>query len=107
MPNRITDSVQVPIRKGADDRFGLTEQLRVAPAPKVRLVNIMDADVLEALPPYNALLGGKLVASLIRSRDIYDDFARAYGKSKSVVLDPNEVGRLLVAGQPTARSTTS
>ena len=44
-----------------------------------RLVNIMDAYVLGALPPYNALLGGKLVACLIRSRDIYDDFARAYG----------------------------
>lgn len=41
-----------------------------------RLVNIMDAYVLGALPPYNALLGGKLVACLVRSRDIYDDFAR-------------------------------
>jgi hypothetical protein len=43
-----------------------------------RLVNIMDAYVLGALPPYNALLGGKLVACLLRSRDIYDDFTRAF-----------------------------
>ena len=40
-----------------------------------RLVNIMDAYVLGALPPYNALLGGKLVACLIRSRDVYDHFS--------------------------------
>jgi hypothetical protein len=34
-----------------------------------RLVNIMDAYVLGAVPPYNMLLGGKLVAALIRTRD--------------------------------------
>src|SRR5262249_60584216 len=44
-----------------------------------RLVNIMDAYVLGALPPYNALLGGKMVACLLRSREIYDDFTRTYG----------------------------
>jgi len=32
-----------------------------------RLVNVMDAYVLGAVPPYNMLLGGKLVASLVRS----------------------------------------
>ena len=40
------------------------------------MVDMMDAYVLGAVPPYNMLLGGKLVASLVRSRDIYDDFAR-------------------------------
>ena len=50
-----------------------------------RLVNIMDAYVLGALPPYNALLGGKLVACLIRTRDIYNDFARAYGKTAGII----------------------
>jgi hypothetical protein len=42
-----------------------------------RLVNMMDAYVFGALPPYNMLLGGKLVACLLRTRDIYDDFAEA------------------------------
>ena len=37
-----------------------------------RLVNIMDAYVLGALPPYNALLAGKMIACLIRSREIYE-----------------------------------
>jgi uncharacterized protein DUF4338 len=60
-----------------------------------RLVNIMDAYVLGALPPYNALLGGKLVACLIRSRDIYDDFARTYGKTKGIISKQEKKARLL------------
>lgn len=50
-----------------------------------RLVNLMDAYVLGAIPPYNALLGGKLIACLLRSRDIYDDFASAYGGSTGII----------------------
>jgi len=50
-----------------------------------RLVGILDAYVLGAVPPYNFLLGGKAVACLIRSRDVYDDFRRAYGKSVGVI----------------------
>ena len=60
-----------------------------------RLVNIMDAYVLGALPPYNALLGGKLVACLIRSRDIYDDFARTYGKTTGIISHQEKKARLL------------
>jgi hypothetical protein len=61
-----------------------------------RLVNIMDAYVLGALPPYNALLGGKLVACLLRSRDIYDDFAKAYGKTTGIISQEEKKARLLV-----------
>lgn len=50
-----------------------------------RLVGILDAYVLGAVPPYNLLLGGKAVACLIRSRDIYDDFHRAYGGTVGVI----------------------
>jgi hypothetical protein len=50
-----------------------------------RLVGILDAYVLGAIPPYNFLLGGKAVACLIRSRDIYDDFRRAYGETVGVI----------------------
>jgi hypothetical protein len=60
-----------------------------------RLVNIMDAYVLGALPPYNALLGGKLVACLIRSRDIYDDFAKTYGKTTGIISKQEKKARLL------------
>jgi len=60
-----------------------------------RLVNVMDAYVLGALPPYNALLGGKMVACLIRSRDMYDDFAKAYGKTTGIISQQEKKARLL------------
>jgi hypothetical protein len=60
-----------------------------------RLVNIMDAYVLGALPPYNALLGGKMVACLIRSRDVYDDFSKAYGKTTGIISQQEKKARLL------------
>lgn len=61
-----------------------------------RLVNIMDAYVLGALPPYNMLLGGKLVAALIRTRDIYDDFTKAYGGTTGIISGKEKKARLLV-----------
>lgn len=60
-----------------------------------RLVNVMDAYVLGALPPYNLLLGGKLVASLVRSRNIYDDFTRTYGNSRGIISEEEKDARLL------------
>lgn len=60
-----------------------------------RLVNILDAYVLGAVPPYNMLLGGKLVASLIRSKDIYDDFARTYGGTTGIISGKEKRARLL------------
>lgn len=66
-----------------------------AQARRDRLVNIMDAYVLGALPPYNALLGGKAVACLVRSRDIYDDFAKAYGKTTGIISQKDKKARLL------------
>ena len=60
-----------------------------------RLVNVMDAYVLGALPPYNALLGGKMVACLVRSREIYDDFARTYGGTTGIISGKEKKARLL------------
>jgi hypothetical protein len=64
-------------------------------ARRERLVNIMDAYVLGALPPYNALLGGKLVACLVRSRDVYDQFSKAYGKTTGIISQQQKKARLL------------
>jgi hypothetical protein len=61
-----------------------------------RLVNILDAYVLGAIPPYNMLLGGKLVASLIRSRDIYNDFTKRYGNLEGIISKKEKHARLLV-----------
>lgn len=60
-----------------------------------RLVNVMDAYVLGALPPYNRLLAGKLVACLIRTRDIYDDFREVYGNSSGIISGQKKDARLI------------
>jgi len=60
-----------------------------------RLANMMDAYVLGAVPPYNMLLGGKLVASLVRSRDLYDDFTETYGDTAGIISGKEKKARLL------------
>lgn len=60
-----------------------------------RLVNIMDAYVLGALPPYNLVLGGKLVASLVRTREIYNDFQEEYGATTGIISGEEKHARLL------------
>lgn len=60
-----------------------------------RLVNIMDAYVLGAVAPYNFLLGGKLVACLVRSRQVYNDFQEAYGRTKGIISGKEKNAKLL------------
>ncbi|EOA9034947.1 Druantia anti-phage system protein DruA [Vibrio harveyi] len=50
-----------------------------------KLVSVLDAFALGALPPYNQLLGGKLVASLLMSKDIQKEFSKRYGKSCGII----------------------
>jgi hypothetical protein len=50
-----------------------------------RLVNLLDAYVLGAVPPYNMLLGGKAVACLVRSREVLKDFKKAYGSTVGII----------------------
>jgi len=52
---------------------------------KQRLVNVMDAYVLGALPPYNTLLCGKLVACLLRTVEVRDHFVSRYGNSQGII----------------------
>ena len=60
-----------------------------------RLVNMMDAYVLGAVPPYNMLLGSKLIASLVRTREVYSDFTRTYGNTRGIISDKEKGARLL------------
>lgn len=73
-----------------DNLIGWSHKLRAH-----RLVNVMDAYVLGALPPYNTLLGGKLVACLVRSREIYEDFSRTYGDTIGIISRQNKSAQLL------------
>ncbi len=50
-----------------------------------RLVNLMDAYVVGAVPPYNDLLGGKLIASLMCSKEVNDFFAQKYKNNVGVI----------------------
>ncbi|MEQ1930139.1 MAG: Druantia anti-phage system protein DruA [Parvularculaceae bacterium] len=73
-----------------DNLIGWTAQDRSS-----RLVNVLDAYVLGAVPPYNMLLGGKAVACLVRSRDVYDDFTRTYGGTTGIISGEEKRARLL------------
>lgn len=73
-----------------DNMIGWTAQDRSS-----RLVNILDAYVLGAVPPYNMLLGGKAIACLVRSREVYDDFAKTYGGTTGIISKQEKKARLL------------
>ena len=60
-----------------------------------RLVNLMDAYVLGAVPPYNRLLAGKMVACLIRTREVFEDFRRVYGNSSGIISGKKKNARLI------------
>lgn len=49
------------------------------------LVNLMDAYALGAVPPYNKLLGGKVVASLVRTREVAEHFKEKYHDTQGVI----------------------
>jgi hypothetical protein len=61
-----------------------------------RLVNILDAYVLGAVPPYNFLLGGKLVASLIRTKEVRDDFLEKYGDTCGIISKKKKSAQLVM-----------
>lgn len=63
-----------------DSAIGWTYQDR-----KARLVNAMNAYVLGALPPYNMLLGGKLVSALVRTREVKNAFSGKYRHAKGII----------------------
>lgn len=60
-----------------------------------RLVNMMDAYVLGAIPPYNQLLGGKLIASLVRTEEIAQRFKAKYGQTKGIISKEHKRAQLL------------
>ena len=73
-----------------DNLIGWNAQDRSA-----RLVNIMDAYVLGAVPPYNRLLAGKMLACLVRTREVFEDFRRTYGKSRGIISGQRKNARLI------------
>lgn len=56
------------------------EQLKVAVSSQ-----LMDVAVCGAIPPYNQLIGGKLVALLLTSREVQDAYRSRYGGQASII----------------------
>ena len=56
-----------------DRHIGWDEETRIE-----FLSHVMDAHVLGAIPPYNTLLGGKLIACLLRSRELNEIIAKKF-----------------------------
>jgi hypothetical protein len=77
--------------KARDDLFGWNATDRVS-----RLVNVLDAYVLGAVPPYNMILGGKLVSCLVRSREVRDDFSKRYRKARGIISGKKKGAQLVV-----------
>ncbi|WP_323000047.1 Druantia anti-phage system protein DruA [Castellaniella sp.] len=71
------------------------------------MVNLMDAYALGAVPPYNMLLGGKLIASLIRSQDVVDIFQAKYHDSVGVISGKSKHAKLVAVTTTSALGRSS
>lgn len=49
---------------------------------KKRIYNVMDAFILGSVPPYNAMLGGKLVAMVVASNEVRNEVKSKYSNKK-------------------------
>ena len=74
---------------------------------KHRLSSVMDAYILGAVPPYNQLLGGKLIASLIGSKEVSTDFERKYGNTKGIISQERKHARLALVTVTSALGRSS
>jgi hypothetical protein len=72
-----------------------------------RLASVMDAYALGAVPPYNELLGAKLVALLASSDFIRGVFKRKYGNVKSLILKRKAENRLALVTVTSALGRSS
>jgi len=72
-----------------------------------RLVNVMDAFVLGALPPYSHLLGGKLIALLAASREVVKAFRAKYAGYKGVISEREKNPHLVLLTTTSALGRSS
>ncbi len=76
-------------------------------ARRQRLVNILDAYVLGAVPPYNSLLCGKLVACLVRTDQIRRDFHSKYGQTTGIISQQAKRAKLVMVTTSSALGRSS
>lgn len=71
------------------------------------LTNVMDAYVVGAVPPYSHLLGGKLVASLIGSREVAAHFRTKYGGTTGIISGKRKRAQLTLVTVTSALGRSS
>lgn len=59
-----------------------------------RIIYVMDAYVVGALPPYNELLGGKLIAYLLASNELRKIYRKKYANTKTIISGRNRISDL-------------
>jgi len=74
---------------------------------KERLFSVMDAFVLGAVPPYNALCGGKLVAMLATSSEVRDAFSERYRDHVTLIAQRRADARLVLVTTSSALGRSS
>ncbi|WP_258190482.1 DUF4338 domain-containing protein [Candidatus Hakubella thermalkaliphila] len=72
-----------------------------------RLVNVMDAFVIGAVPPYSQLIGGKLVAALIGSGEVSQHFERRYGLKRGIISGKLKRAKLVLVTTTSALGHSS
>jgi hypothetical protein len=78
-----TESLKKALESGPVRR-AISVVLREVKAKNVG-VGMMDISVCGAVPPYNAVLGGKLVAMLMASPEVVQEYRRRYLKTPSLI----------------------
>lgn len=63
---------------------------------KTRLINILDAYVVGAVPPYSHLIGGKLVAALMCSKEVQTAYERKYTGRQSIISKKKSKAKLVL-----------
>ena len=72
-----------------------------------RLVNVMDAYVLGAVPPYARLLGGKLVGALVGSAEVAQIFSQRYSERRSILSKEKKKAKLVLVTTTSALGRSS
>ena len=72
-----------------------------------RLVHLMHAYVVGTVPPYNEILGGKLVASLIGSAEVSQAFSQKYENVTGIISGQNKAASLMLVTVTSALGRSS
>ena len=72
-----------------------------------RLIRVMDAHVVGAVPPYAQLIGGKLVAALMTSAEVMKVYERQYRGAESIISERTKPSKLVLLTTTSALGRSS